>query len=125
MNRGFVSLTSALLISFIMLAVAFSAELEGFLGRFNILDAESKERSAALAEACVEVAILNHLTGSAIAADFNCNVVQDIVFNQNIYLKTQAAVNKAHSNMFVVLDKDFVILEWKECDNFSSAETSC
>ena len=125
MNRGFVSLTSALLISFIMLAVAFSAGLAGFLGRFNILDAESKERSAALAEACVEVAILNPLTGSAIAADFSCNVVQDIVFNQNIYLKTQAAVNKAHSNMFVVLDKDFVILEWNECDNFSSAETSC
>ncbi len=41
-----------------LLIVAVSLNFSGFSGRFNILDSESKERSNALAEACIDRARL-------------------------------------------------------------------
>ena len=53
-NSGFIALFSVIIISFVLLIVAVTLNFTGFSGRFNILDSESKERSNALAEACID-----------------------------------------------------------------------
>ena len=50
--RGFIALTSALVISAVMLLIATGGSLAGFYTRVNSLNDEYKERSFALAEAC-------------------------------------------------------------------------
>lgn len=57
-NSGFIALMSAIIISVILLLIATNLSLTGFYGRSNILDYELKERSSALAEACVDTALL-------------------------------------------------------------------
>ena len=57
-NSGFIALMSAIIISIVLLLMITNLSLTGFYGRFNILDAELKERSSALAEACVDTALL-------------------------------------------------------------------
>ncbi len=57
-NRGFMALISVIIISAILLLVATSLSSSSFYGGFNVLDSELKERSSALAEACIDTAIL-------------------------------------------------------------------
>ena len=57
-NSGFMALMSAIIISVVLLLLVTNLSLTGFYDRSNILDGELKERSSALAEACVDTAIL-------------------------------------------------------------------
>ena len=61
-NSGFVALISAIIISVILLLIVTNLSLTGFYDRSNILDGELKERSAALAEACADTALLKITT---------------------------------------------------------------
>ena len=58
-KNGFVALISAVIISVLLLIITVGVSMTGIMGRFNVLDAESKERSISLAEACADTAILN------------------------------------------------------------------
>jgi hypothetical protein len=53
-----VALTSAVIISAILLAITASMSTTGFVARFNVLDAQYKEQSLALAEGCAHTALL-------------------------------------------------------------------
>jgi hypothetical protein len=57
-EKGFIALISTVIISLILLAVAASAARAAFWARFDLLARENKKISAALAEACVNVALL-------------------------------------------------------------------
>src|SRR5258708_32505996 len=79
-QKGFIALTSAMVISILLLAITVSLGFCGFFTRFNILDSESKERSLALAEACGEMSILNltqglSTIGNITVGDDKCNIV--------------------------------------------------
>jgi hypothetical protein len=52
--RGFIALTSAIIISAMLLVVVVGGSLTGIYARYDMLDAELKERSAALADACAD-----------------------------------------------------------------------
>ena len=52
-QKGFIALTSALIISSVMLLIATGGSLAGFYTRMTALNDEYKERSSALAESCV------------------------------------------------------------------------
>jgi hypothetical protein len=56
--KGFIALMSAVVISAILLVVAVTGSLTGFLERGNSVNAELKERSASTADACVDYAFL-------------------------------------------------------------------
>jgi hypothetical protein len=56
-KKGFTALISAIIISAVFLLIAVNMSNSSFYGRFNILDAELKEKSFALAEACADMAI--------------------------------------------------------------------
>ena len=102
-QQGYIALLSALVISALLLAITLSLGLSGFFVRLNVLDAESKERSVALAEACVSAAMLESVSGMY-SANETVAVGQDtckIVLSQKDYpvpgqatIKTQASFNK-------------------------------
>jgi hypothetical protein len=56
--QGFIALMSAVVISAILLVVAVTGGLTGFLERSNNVNTELKERSASTADACVDYAFL-------------------------------------------------------------------
>lgn len=64
-NAGFIALFSGVIISIILLMIATNLSFTGFYKRYNVLDGEFKEKSAALAEACVNVAMLNLATSNS------------------------------------------------------------
>ena len=57
-NRGFLALTTTMLVSAALIILVIAVGFEGFFARFSILESELKEESVYLAEACVEIAIL-------------------------------------------------------------------
>ena len=65
MAEGFIALTSAIIMSAILLMVAATGSLSGFFTRSTVLDAEYKERSLALADACIDTALVR------LAGDFD------------------------------------------------------
>src|ERR1035437_3862474 len=106
-DSGFIALMSAIVMSAILLLIASTLSFTGFSGRLNILDSEYKEKSSALAEACMDTAILkiannkdyiliapndhNILVGSD-----SCNIVSLSPNTPRIFpitIKTQALVN--------------------------------
>lgn len=67
--RGFIALLSALIISTVLLLIATGGSLSGFYTRMNSLGNEYKERSFALAEACVQHTLLALLYDPLYAGD--------------------------------------------------------
>jgi len=63
LQKGFAALTSTIIIAAVLLTLAVSVASSGFQGRFIIFDAEIKEVSRGLAEACIETAVLRYAQG--------------------------------------------------------------
>lgn len=57
-QRGFIAITTTMILMVILLVVATSLSFSGFFTRYNILDSELKKVSVALAEGCVDQALL-------------------------------------------------------------------
>src|SRR3989338_11328489 len=57
-DEGYFALMAAIVISALLLALTFTVIFSGFFSRFNVLASESKEHSMALAEGCVDHAML-------------------------------------------------------------------
>lgn len=68
-ESGFVALMTAIVLVVILLVVAISLNLIGFLTRGEILDSEYKDRSSALAEACADTTLLKLAKDSAYAGN--------------------------------------------------------
>lgn len=127
-QNGFIALTSAIIISVLLLAITVALGFSGFFGRFNILDSESKERSSALAEACGDTAILNFAQDqsynpsnqSVTVGSDHCKIVSLATAANQTTIKTQACINKSVTNLQVVIDSTaFTITSWDEVPNFS------
>lgn len=123
--KGFIALMSAIFISVILLLIASSGSFTGLYGRFNALDSELKERSSALAEACVDTARINlandsTYTGSQSVAlgESVCTIgpVQNNtpVSGQKTFT-TQGIVTHAYTNLKVVVkSSDISVVSWTE-----------
>lgn len=124
-KSGFIALMSAIIISVLLLAITVSLGFAGFFTRFNILDSESKERSMALAEGCVDMAVLkltqdpyyNPVNEVVTIGGQQCTIVSLAIFGNQIIIRTQAVVNKAYTNLVVTVDDDFAIISWQELPN--------
>ena len=128
-QKGYIALMSAVVISVLLLTITLSLGLSGFFGRLNIVDSESKERSIALAEACVDTAILEIAKGTNYTGQVNvdsdsCTIVSimpDTPSSGQTTIKTQAVVNKSYTNFEVIINsKNFSIISWEECPVLSS-----
>lgn len=67
-HKGFIALMSAVIISAVLLLIVVSGSLTGFFARSNVFDAELKNRSRAVADACLDQALLL-ITNNADYAD--------------------------------------------------------
>lgn len=73
-DKGFIALTSAIIVSVVLLLIATTLSFTGFSSRFNILDSEFKERSSALADACLDVALLGFAQNPSYLGNVNVSV---------------------------------------------------
>ncbi len=132
-QSGYIALMSAIIISILLLAITVGLGFNGFFGRLNIVDSDSKERSSALAEACVDVAILKLVSDKDYVltpADQNiqignnpkniCSIMSlsPIPRTFPITIQTQSNINKAFTNLEVIVDNNFEITSWQELANF-------
>lgn len=108
-NNGFIALFSVIIVSFILLLAAVSLSFSGFFARFNILDSELKARSDALAEGCLEAALLElakdntHLGGDTIGIDDEtCNYE----ISPGGIVQAWAQVGAAHTNYRIEVNLD-------------------
>lgn len=116
---GFIALMSVIIISATLLAIIVSANVIGFYGRVNVLDFEFKEQSAALAEACVNYAILKLAQDDSYAGDEIRPVGSDeckiYPIGPNKIIETQGVYRNSYTNLRVTVDAaDLHVVGWEE-----------
>jgi len=128
-QKGFIALTSVIVISVLLLAITVRLGFSAFFNRLDVLDSESKERSSALAEACVDTAILNIARNAAynpsnqvvaVGSD-QCTIVSVTSSGSQKIIKTQAVINKAYTNLKISINSDFSINSWDECATLATS----
>lgn len=98
-NRdGFIAVTSAVVIGILLLSITLSLSLTGFFAQFNILDAEYKERSRSLAQACAGTALLKLAANPSYTGPetipvgtFTCDIVSVVPNSGKFTIKTRAS----------------------------------
>lgn len=125
-QSGYIAIISSVIISILVLGVALAVSQIGFFSRANILDAEFKERSFALAEACAETALLKLANNRSYAGNENISVGVDqcsilpieSVSGQKI-IKTRAIFQKATTNLKITAqESNLSIIYWEEIAKF-------
>lgn len=126
-NNGYLAVTSAVIITAIILAIVGIVSLVAYTSRFNILGAELKERTKALAEACMDVALLQLMrnpsyAGSEIvtvSGSATCEILAVETQGSQKIVKTRAALPGATSNIRAVVTlSPRAIVSWEEVPQF-------
>ncbi len=127
-QHGFIALFSVIIISASLMLVAVSLSFSGFYARFNIFDSELKARSNALADACVDVALLKLAGDSTFAGNAttplgadSCYIFPIITTTGQATIHTRAVVGNAHTYYKVVVDTPLTtppIISFEELPNF-------
>lgn len=125
-NKGFIALMSAIIISAILLIIAVNTSLTGYYNRFNILNSEIKEMSSSIADACLDVAILNFALDSSYSGNENIPVnlnscyIGPVTTNstQKIF-NIKGIYKNAHTNLKVTVDGlNFFVISVEEILTF-------
>jgi Tfp pilus assembly protein PilX len=140
--RGFIVLTSTMIMSTVLLIMMFTIGVIVFLSRLSVLDTEQKQGSVMLAEACVQTAFLNiaQNTSYAPASGGECVSVSDsceesypvyvckicsVTENSGEYtVRTRAALGGAYTNLEVqgtLVSNNYAIVSWREVGTYSGA----
>ncbi len=127
LNRGFIALISVIIISAILLVVVVAGSMNGFVTRFTLLDAESKQRSAAAADACADT-ILSRLASDAsyagpetvVVGSDSCQVVGAVNPGGNPRVfKVQSVVSRAYTDALITFDTATpAVTAWQEVGHF-------
>lgn len=122
-KQGFIALISAIVISAILLIVAITMSYSAFFVRYAILDSEYKNRSSALAEGCVDSALLKLANGSVPASneiiiigsdpDDKCTIIS-VDQSGGYTIKTQAIFRYSFTNLVITTDANLAVLSWEE-----------
>ena len=122
------ALTSAIIMSVILITVTLSLSTTGFFARFNILEGEYKDRSTALAEGCVEHAMLeialdpDYVGGGPpimINGDL-CTIELVTASGDERTVRAQGIFQNVYTNLEVTVDTAptiDVVTAWKEIAN--------
>ncbi|MFH0890959.1 MAG: hypothetical protein V1856_02925 [Candidatus Liptonbacteria bacterium] len=119
-QEGYIAIASALIISGTVILLVSAMGLGSFLVRNNISDSYYKERSYALAEACVQAALLRISENQAYAGGEDISVASDTcsivaVESSSTYkvIRTQAVYQNSYTNLQVGASTS-TILNWQE-----------
>lgn len=129
-NSGFIALITAIVLSAILITTAVALNQLSFFARSEISNAEYKERSIALAEACLDMALLRLAQNPAypggeivtVTASDSC-AIRPVLRNtpqsgQNT-IETRAVFQEATTNLKIVVKaSNFSILSWDEVPSF-------
>lgn len=125
-GNGYIAITSAIIITILILTVVLTTSSAGFFGRFNILGTLLKERGSALADACADTALLNLVEDidyagneNIVIASSTCTILPIETNGDQKTIKTQATEGDTETNHKVILDTtDFTIVFWDEVATF-------
>lgn len=125
---GFIALFSIIIISFILVLVSVNLSFFSFSARFNILDSESKIKSRALADSCLELARLalandnNYLVNDVVVDidEYNCDysILSSYPYTTII---SHSVINNAHTYLQTTINKDdrmIPIITFKELSTY-------
>ncbi len=123
---GFIALTSAIIISIILMAITLSLSLYSFFSKTNISGTEYKKISTGLAEACVETALLNLASNKAYAGNETvsigtgtCSILPIETLGSQKIIKTSASTNSSTVNLKVTTNIEPIsIVSWEELAGF-------
>jgi len=125
-GNGYIAITSAIIITILIITVILTTSTIGFFGRFNILGTLFKERGDALSNACADTALLklaedlNYLGNETInVASSTCTILAIETNGTQKTIKTEGVDNEVKTNIKVLLETtDFTIISWDEVANF-------
>ena len=126
MKKGYIALISSIIISMLMLMISLTLSFTGFFSRINILNAEFKEISLRLAEACVDVALLKLSENQSYQGNENiaindkqCSILIIEAAGNEKVIKTKANFQKAVTNLKIkVNNADLSVISWEELAKF-------
>ena len=119
---GFVALISTVLICASILIVLTTLSMSEFYGRYSILESELKEKSAGIAEACADIAILKLANNSTYIGNEVVNIsgenctIGNISTSGVIKSFTVTSIYKNY-NTYIKIKIDstnFNVLSWEE-----------
>jgi hypothetical protein len=122
-NSGFIALISAVIVSAILLLIATTVSNTSFYSGSTILDSELKEKSSALAEACVDKAISKIITDSSYAPPGGGDIVnvggdectiQSISGNSTKTIDVRADYRNYVTTLEVQIDSNMSITRFEE-----------
>mgnify|MGYP001558748722 FL=1 len=125
--KGYIAITSAIIISLLLMAITFALNFSSFFGRFNVFDSQTKEISQALAEACAEKALLNLAQNSSYAGNETitvktpdtCDILTIETNGSQKTIKTTATFQKTTTNIKVMVNMPGPqLVSWEELSNF-------
>lgn len=125
-NSGFLALMSSIIISAILLFITINTSFNGFYTRFNILDTEIKERSFALADSCLDIALLKFIQDSSFSGNINNSVSENSCYigpvttsgTQKTF-KIKGVYLNAHTNLKVVVNgTNFKVISVEEIPTY-------
>ena len=110
-KKGFVALMSSIIISAMLLIIAVNTGFINFYNRTNILNSELKEISTSLADACLDIALLNLLQDSYYSGNINVPVGENSCYIGPVTVNgaqkmfyTKGVFRGAHTNLKITLD---------------------
>ncbi len=123
--NGYIAITSAIIISILIMGFVFAVSFSGFFNRFNILDSSLKETVNSLAEACAETALLKLAENSVYGGNENinigdeqCSILAIEINGSQKIIKVKAAVQNITANFKVIINgSDLSIISWEELAN--------
>lgn len=95
--QGFIALMSAIIISAILLLIATGGSLSGFYTRITSLNGEYKERTYALAEACVAETLLSLSQSPSYAGNATTSVSNTGTCYTGVIAKSGTAPNDIYT----------------------------
>lgn len=123
MKNGYLAITSAIILSIIAMVLAVGLSFSSYFGLSDIQDANLKEISVALAEACVDKALLslaqniNYAGNETVAVGSSaCSILPIETSSTYKIIKTKANFSGAWTNLKITAatSSPFEILKWEE-----------
>lgn len=122
---GFVALMSAVIISAVLLMIITLLSYSGFNSRYNALDAEFKEKSSALAEACVDQTFLELANDPNYQGNATTTIGVDQCYVGTIStgsfpktFETRAIYGGSHTNLRITVSAVPAVVSWQEIPVF-------
>jgi hypothetical protein len=124
-RSGYIAITSALLISGLIVIVAVSLGLSSYLAQTSLARSYYKEASRALAEGCLDEALLKYAEDPAYAGDEvlaigsdECEIVSVTPSGSDRIFRVTASFRSAVTNIEATVTEDLVISGWEEPAGF-------